>query len=272
MEKDRLVCRRQFATMRERMEDCQRAELEAGQDCLSEPMLLRGRVEASMSSRSGQKDLSIASLSEACRQAKKDPAEVMAFIERLQDVDRYPAHGFQNSYSSVAGELVALNNDIATLRRRLEHVEQDSAFKIDRLLIRVDAVEKRSTYADSGVMLESSDIASLTTRVQALELRDTASPSSRRNQSPREDSLISQSREKGTVSRRVREIEDKLQVDLNSHMRSLDLDLHKKVLLEIDTKITKELRRLDIPQIGPRIAHLEKEVSRHSVLLPCVNS
>merc|ERR1712008_296761 len=193
MEKDRLVCRRQFATMRERMEDCQRAELEAGQDCLSEPMLLRGRVEASMSSRSGQKDLSIASLSEACRQAKKDPAEVMAFIERLQDVDRYPAHGFQNSYSS-----------------------------------------------------------------------------SRRNQSPREDSLISQSREKGTVSRRVREIEDKLQVDLNSHMRSLDLDLHKKVLLEIDTKITKELRRLDISQIGPRIAHLEKEVSRHSVLLPCV--
>jgi hypothetical protein len=226
LEKDRLVCRRQFAAMRERVEACERVELEAGQDCLSEPMLLRGRVEALMSSRSGQKDLAaLANL--GTEKAKNYPADLMAFIDKLQDVDRPRAHSFPNVYQSGNNELVALNNDMATLRRRLEHVEQESALKVDGLLMRVDAV----------------------------------------------DSLTCQSRDGGMVSRRVRDIEAnqaKLQVELNSHMRSLDLDLHKKVLAEIDTKITKELRRLDISQIGPRIAHLEKEVSRHSVLFPCV--
>ena len=225
-----------------------------------------------MSSRSDQKDLTaLASLGEKCSQAKKYPAELMAFIDRLQDVDRRPAHAFPNEHPAGAGELVALNNDMATLRRRLEHVEQESAHKIDRILLRVDAVEQRSTYAGSSVMFEStSDTASLTARVEALEVKHKA-PVSRRSRSPSEDSLNStQCRDKGMVSRRVRDIETKLQVELNSHMQSLDLDLHKKVLAEIDTRISKELRRLDISQIGPRIAHLEKEVGRHSVLFPCV--
>jgi len=270
MEKDRLVSRRQFATMRERMEACERVELDAGQDCLPEPMLLRGRVEALMSSRAGQKDLvNLASLSES---PKKYPADLMAFIDKLQDVDRRPAHAFPNAVAPGAGELVALSNDMATLRRRLEHVEQDSALKINRLFLRVDAVEQRSTYAGSSVMCESTSdtaslTASLTARVEALE----ALPLGRRSRSPSsEDSLNGQARDKGVVSRRVREIEANLQVELNSHMRSLDLDLHKKVLAEIDLRISKEMRRLDISQIGPRIAHLEKEVSRHSVLFPTV--
>jgi len=269
LEKDRLVCRRQFATMRERVEACERAETDAGQDCLPEPMLLRGRVEALMSSRSGQKDLAaLASLGEV---PKTYPADLMAFIDRLQDVDRRSTHASPNAHPPGAGELVALSNDMATLTRRLEHVEQESAFKVDRLLLRVDAVEQRSTYAGSSVMLESnSDSASMTAslvaRVEALE----ALPVCRRSRSPSEDSLNSQSREKGMVSRRVRDIESKLQVELNSHMRSLDLDLHKKVATEIDARISKELRRLDISQIGPRIAHLEKEVGRYSVLIPGV--